>query len=167
MVVVSMILACLLAGCGYRFARQGGGAAVLIGKRIAIPVFANKSYRPNLEAILTESVIREVALRTGGKVVPVAEAELLLAGTVTSFGTYPVAYTSADKIKTYRARMTIDVTLMEMGSRKVLWKGGLAEGQDYPAESTISFQQNREQAAIAEIGRKLAQKLYRTVGEDY
>ena len=164
---VMLIACCLFAGCGYHLATQGGASPLLSGKRIAIPIFANKSYRPNLESLLTEQVIREFALRSGALVMSSNDADILLNGTVTAYTTVPVSYSSKDKITEYRADITLEATLVERGSRKVLWTGKISDRQEYPAEADISLQMNREVAATREICRKLALKLYLTIGQDF
>jgi hypothetical protein len=59
----------------------------MAGKTIAIPMWRSKSYRPNLEAVLTGSLVDEFALRSGGMVVAEDAAELLLTGTIVSYAT--------------------------------------------------------------------------------
>lgn len=164
---VALLCCCFLCGCGYRLAGTKNEASSGAGKSIAIPVFGNKSYRPTLETILTESLIQEFALRTGGKVVNEDEADLLLTGTVTAYSATPVSYTAGDTIKEYRADVTVEATILERKDRKVVWKGVLVESQIYPIDADIALQINREQAALREISRKLALRLYQKIGGDF
>ena len=160
----TFLLACsLLAGCGYHLANR----QVETGKTIAVPVFVNRSYRPGMEAVLAESIIGEFALHSGGRVKGEDEAELLLSGAVTAYATTPVSFTASDTIKEYRADMTIEATILERATRKVVWKGTLTDSQVYPIDADVALQINREKAAIREICRKLAQRLYQKSGEDF
>ena len=161
-----------LNGCGYHLAGGGGTASLIAGKTVAIPMWRNGSYRPNLEAVLTGSLINEFALRSGGLVVAEEAAELTLTGTILSYVTTAVSYTAADQIREYRATMTVDAVLAERRSQKVLWKGKLVASQDYPTTVNsvpqhIALQQNSEEAALREISRKLAQLLYQKVTENF
>lgn len=169
LLLAAVLGACLAsAGCGYRPAGQGDGLQVLQGKTIAIPLFASKAYRPGLETLLTEGLVQEFALRSGGKVVTEeGDADLLLSGTVTAYTSNPVSYTAADQIKEYRAEMTVTVALRDRASRKVLWQASLTENQDYPVETDIALQLNREKAAIREVCRNLARRIYVKAGEDF
>jgi outer membrane lipopolysaccharide assembly protein LptE/RlpB len=164
-----VIFLCIcLAGCGYRFAGQADGLHSLRGKSVAIPLFNSKAYRPGLETLLTQSVIDEFARRSGGRVVTeAAGAELLLLGTVTSYTSRPVSYTTSDRIAEYRAELAISAELRDRTGGKILWQGNLAEYQDYPVETDIALQLNREKAAVREVCRKLAERLYIKAGEDF
>lgn len=165
--IVALVFCCLLGGCGYHLAGTRDDTLQGTRKSIAIPVFANKSYRPALETILTESLIHEFALRTGGKVVDEEDADLLLTGTVTTYSTTPVSYTASDTIKEYRADVTVDATILDKRRHKVIWKGVLVESQIYPIDTDIALQINREQAALREISRKIALRLYQKIGGDF
>jgi outer membrane lipopolysaccharide assembly protein LptE/RlpB len=100
-------------------------------------------------------------------------AELLLTGTIVTYATTPLSYTSADQVREYRATMTVDATLTEKRTQKILWKGTLSASQDYPAninlaqQNRISLQQDSEEAALQEISRKIAQQLFQKMSENF
>jgi outer membrane lipopolysaccharide assembly protein LptE/RlpB len=169
--IISLILAAmlcgLLAGCGYQHAGYGSSDLLAGNKTISVPLFLNKTYRPNLEVICTASLVDEFAKRSGGKVVKEDVADLLLSGTVASYYSLPVAYTSIDTIKEYRVSITVKATLRDRPSQKVLWKGELTDTQTYPVFTDIALQQNAEEAAIREILRKIAQRLYQKINEQF
>ncbi len=175
-------------GCGYRHVGYGEGRSLSGGKTVGITLFANKSYRTNLEAILTASLVDEFARRSGGKVVADANAELLLSGTIDSYTEVPVSYTAFDVIKEYKATMRVMVTLRDNTSQKVLWKGDVTETQTFPSfadssllqtnvplrenigaqqQNTVALLQNTEDAAMKEMCRKLAQRIYQKITEDF
>ena len=162
-----------LSGCGYRLTSEAQTPSLIAGKTISIPMWRSKSYRPNLEAILTGSLVDEFALRSGGMVVAEDAAELLLTGTIVSYATAPISFTAADQVREYRATMTVDATLAEKRSQKVLWKGILSASQDYQAindpalQNRIALQQNSEDAALREISRKIAQQLFQKMEENF
>ncbi len=167
----------LLSGCGYHLSSSSGLSPAVAGKRIAIPVFANKSYRANVGSILTESLVDEFARRSGGRVISEGAADLVLTGTVLTYTTSPVSYTALDTVKEYRAVINVEATLAEKGSQKVIWKGTVSWNQDYPANTTftlqqegvdpIALQQNSEDAAIREICKKIALRLYQNVSAGF
>jgi outer membrane lipopolysaccharide assembly protein LptE/RlpB len=168
-----LALSCFLGSCGYHITSEAQTPSLLAGKTVAIPIWSSKSYRPKLEAILTGNLVDEFALRSGGKVVAEDAAELLLTGTIVTYVTTPVSYTAADQVREYRATMTVDATLKEKRSQKVLWKGILSASQDYQAindpsqQNRIALQQNSEDAAIREISRKIAQQLFQKMSENF
>ena len=162
-----------LSGCGYHLTSEAQAPSLIAGKTIAIPMWRNKSYRMNLEAIMTGSLVDEFTLLRGGMVVSDEAAELLLNGTIVNFTSTAVTYTSADLVREYRINMVVEATLTEKKSQKVLWKGTLSAGQDYPAlndpnlPNRIALQQNSEEAALREISRKIAQELYQKMSENF
>lgn len=161
-------IACsFIGGCGYRHVGYGEGRLESGAKTITIPLFANKSYRSNLEVIISASLVDEFAKRSGGKVVSGENADLQLSGTVESYTVVPVAYTSFDTIKEYRITIAVKAALKEKASQKVLWRGELNDTQTYPVFSDIALQQNAEEAAIREICRKISQRLYQKLSEDF
>ncbi len=180
---------CTLAGgCGYGHVGYGEGGGASGGKTVGITLFANKSYRTNLEATLTASLVDEFARRSGGRVIADSGAELLLSGTIDSYSEVPVSYTASDVIKEYKASMTVKVTLRDKVSQKVLWKGDVTETQTFPSfadssplltnvplrenignfqQNTVALLQNTEDAAVKEMCRKLAQRIYQKISEDF
>jgi len=162
------LIVCLFpTGCGYHLSATSGLPPAVAGKNLAIPMFTNKSYRANVGATLTESLVDEFARRSGGKVVSEESADLVLNGTVLTYATSPVSYSADDKVREYRAVMTVESTLIERNTRTVIWKGVLSWGQDYPANSDVGLQQNREEAAISEICHKVAQQVYQKISEGF
>lgn len=163
----------LMAGCGYHLTGSAEAPSQISGKTIAIPMWRSKISRPYLESVLTGNLVDEFALRSGGQVFGEEDADLVLTGTIVSYTTVAVSYTAADQVREYRATMTVDSTLTERRSQKVLWKGVLSSSQEYPASidvnapNRIALQQNSEEAALKEISRKLARQLYQKVTENF
>lgn len=155
----------LLNGCGYRLPSQTAKPAVA-GSTIGIALFANRSFRPNLESVLTNELVDEFAKRSVFTVVP-GEGDLSLNGAILSYGTSAVSYSGTDTVREYRAAMTVEATLRRSASQQVLWKGTLSWSQDFPANTNIALQQNNEEAAIQEISRKIARQLYIKITEDF
>jgi outer membrane lipopolysaccharide assembly protein LptE/RlpB len=170
---LAFAVSCLLSGCGYHLTSEAQTPSLTAGRTIAIPMWRNKSYRMNLENVMTGCLVDEFALRNGGKVVSEDAADLLLTGTIVSYTEAAVTYSSADLVSEYRMTMTVDAVLSEKSSKKVLWKGTLEASQDYPALSNpnvsnrMALQQNSEDAALLEISRKIAQKLFQKMSENF
>ena len=166
----SLLLALLtllfvLAGCGYRPVVLRGPMAEANG--VNVIMFANKSYRPGVAAVLTREVVDEFALRSGGKVLPADKADLELTGTVLNYQTVPISYTALDTIKEYKAVLGVQAVLRESRTQNVLWKGDLTEEQAFPVNEDISKQQNAEEAAIHKISRRLAEQIWQKLAERF
>jgi len=156
----------ILSGCGYH--HLGGIGSSNDGlDGVHIRIFANKSYRAGLETVATQSIIDEFARHSGGNSVNETTARLVLSGAVLSYAVAPVSYTAADRIAGYRSTVKLAASLVERQTGKIVWRGEVAESQDYPAQADISLQQNSETAAIAEICIRLAEQLHEKMQEDF
>lgn len=153
-----LLTGCLLvSGCGYQLANRPGGVSPLTGKTVAIQPFANRVYRPHLEAVLTRQMVDEFALRSGGLVATEEHAELLVEGAVTGYTVAQIAYSATDVSMQKRLTLTAEATLKDRKSQKVLWKGTLSLFQDYPSVNDLALQQNAQDAALVEVCRRLAE----------
>jgi len=155
----------LLAGCGYRPVALRGPLAEANGVNVVL--FGNKSYRPGIPGTLARDLVDELALRSGGKVLPGDQAQLELNGTVLSYSTIAVSYTAQDAIKEYRSVLTVQAVLVDHLTGKVLWKKDLTEEQVFPVNPNIGLQQNAEETAIDGLCRKLARDVWQKIGERF
>jgi outer membrane lipopolysaccharide assembly protein LptE/RlpB len=161
----ALLLLALLGGCGYHtvVARDPISGA----NGVNVIVFANKTYRPGVPALLARNLVDELALRTGGRVLPGDQAQLELTGAVLSYVSSAVSYTAADQIREYRLSVKVEAVLRERQTRKVLWKGELAEEQVYPVNANLALQLNAEEAAVDKICRRLSEDIWQKIGERF
>jgi hypothetical protein len=155
-----------IVSCGYHLPGWADVAKVE-PRPVHIAIFVNKTYRAHLEGKITNQVIQEFSR---GKAFPVAhseDAQLELSGSITSYSAGTVAYSATDTAVIYRATMTIEATLREKATNRVVWKGSLSASEEYPAQADLALQQNSENAAIDSISRKLSQRLYLDIVEDF
>lgn len=164
-VVMTVLALALLSGCGYHAVGTRGLLAEANG--VNVTVFSNKSYRPGLEGILARDLIDELALRTGGRVLPPDQAQLELTGSFLSYVTYAVSYTAQNTIKEYRTVITVQAILREQQSKKVVWKGDISGDQTFPVNANLALQQNAEEAAAAKICRRISEDIWRKIGETF
>jgi hypothetical protein len=164
-ILSALLLCCLLGGCGYHpvVARDPISGA----NGVNVIMFANKSFRPGVEAVLARDLVDELALRTGGRVLAGDQAQLELTGAVLSYTTWAVSYTSTDAIKEYKTAIKVDAVLRERQTQKVLWKGELTEDQSYPVNPNLALQLNAEEAAAAKICRRLSGDIWQKIGERF
>lgn len=167
LIVLLTLISALIPGCGYHSIAQDGQAHFGEGATVSIPIFSNKTYKPNLENVLLNDLISEFAKRNGLRVVERDESDYTLSGEVLTYGKLAISYTGYDIVKEYKATMTISATLRKNSNQKVVWKGQLSWSEDFPASSDIAIQQNSEDAAIQVICRRLAQQLYLRINEDF
>jgi hypothetical protein len=162
-----ILFSSLFSGCGYHSIAQDSHERFGEAATVSIPIFANKTYKPNLENILLNDLIGEFAKRKGLRVVRSEVSDYTLSGDVLSYGKTAIAYTGYDIVKEYSATITIAATLRKNSTQKVIWRGQLSWSQNLPASSDIAIQQNSEDAAIQVICQRLAQQLYLKINQDF
>ena len=160
-----LLLVSMVSGCGYHAVVPRD--PIIGANGVNVILFANKSYRPGVEAVLARDLVDELALRTGGKVLSGDQAQLELTGAVLSYATEAVSYTSLDAIREYKTSLKVEAVLREHVTRKVLWKGELTEQQVYPVNANLALQLNSEEAAAAKICRRLSEEIWQKIGERF
>jgi outer membrane lipopolysaccharide assembly protein LptE/RlpB len=162
-----VLIAFAAAGCGYRPIVDDSEALFGEGKTISIPIFTNKTYKPNLENVLANDLVDEFAKRKGLHIVESGAADYTLTGEVLSYGMLPLSYTRLDVVKEYRATMKVIATLRKNSTQRIIWKKEVSWYQDFSISADIAIQQNTEDVAIQEICRHLAQQIYLKTIEDF
>jgi len=160
-----LLLALLTGGCGYHAVLHH--EPLFAGQGVDVLVFANRSYQAGVEGVLARSLVDELALRTGGRVVTGNEAGLELTGTVMSYGSTAVSYNAQDQIREYRLDIAVEAVLRDRLTQKVVWKGELVESQTYPVNLNLALQRNSEEAAAAKACRRLAEDIWQKAGERF
>ncbi len=165
--ILVLLLAFLFPGCGYHAVSRDSVSRFGEGATVSIPIFANKTYRSNLENILLNNIVDEFSRRRGLRIVQTGSADYLLSGEVLHYDKNAVSYSGKDQIMEYAATMSLSATLRKSGNQAVVWRGRISWSQDFPASQDIGIQQNSEDAAVQEICRRLAQQLYLKITEDF
>jgi hypothetical protein len=103
-------------------------------KTISLGPFENRTREVGLEKTLAESLEDEVVQRGRLEVVAPGEGDVSLTGTIRSYTTQPVAFSSRDEALEYQAVMTVDLTLTRRSDGAVLWRAtGLRQAEEYSA----------------------------------
>ena len=103
--LLSTALAGSLAGCaGYRV----GSLLPPEIQTVAVPTFENRTTEPLLENVVTDAVIRELQTEGTLRIVPEAQADCVLRGTITDYQLVPLRYSRSDRAvpSEYRAVIT-------------------------------------------------------------
>ncbi len=120
-VVVAIVTAALVAGCGYALAGRGSFLPAEI-RIVGIPQLQNQSNFFNVEQVLSEKLRTEFIGRGKFTVIPdSAGADAVLTGTVTNISVQPVGFTDQQLASRYLFTMTMRVEFTEAGTSRVLW----------------------------------------------
>jgi TolB-like protein len=152
--------------CGYHL--SGSGRSLPAGAAtIAIPDFKNQTSRPQVEQFVTFAIREEFVRRSRLRLAESPRnADLLLEGTIISFKTSPVSYSSEGEANLYEVRLTLDVRLIDMKSGDLIFQGnGLAFQETYETENADFFSQ--ETGSLAKIAEKFASSIVSSVLENF
>jgi outer membrane lipopolysaccharide assembly protein LptE/RlpB len=163
---IGVLLAGLF-GCGYHL--QGRGDTLPGGVRyVHVAIFRNATYEPFLENAVTNALIDRLASSPGVELVANPDmADAVLTGSVTRYTNSSLSYDGNDRIAEYRARMTVEAALRHADTAQVLWKGTSHGTEDYLASADKAQEDDREEAAVAEVARRLADELYSRMIDDF
>lgn len=152
--IIALLAALAVTGCGYRFV----GAPTPQGAHsIEVAFFENRTMKANIEPAVAEAVSAELALR-GWRVGK--RGGHILRGTIAAYEIPPASYDRRDRIVEYRAKMTIDASLTEKETGRVVWGRRFFLQREYPFDESYTRQENNEEAAIAEMSRNLAREIH-------
>jgi outer membrane lipopolysaccharide assembly protein LptE/RlpB len=166
--LATVVSALALCGCGY----------TLVGKTSTLPpsirvihfqTFANKTTRVGLEQRLSSEVAKELASR--GRFSVQAEstgADADLAGEVTGFDLFAVAFDDAGRAKEYQVRITARVSLKTLPDEKVLWENpSFTFQENYALSTSAASYVDRENEAIDRVAERFAESLVSSLLEGF
>lgn len=99
--------AVLVVACGY-----SAGPLTRSGwRKVHVPLFVNQTYYRDLEVELTRQVAAELGARPGISIVPLADADIVLAGTIVDFEQRVLSEDAEDRVRESSAvtRVRIEV----------------------------------------------------------
>ncbi len=156
--VLSVLCFLFLSGCaGYHIAGKGGSLPGGI-QSISVPIFTNKTAKPEIESTISppfsDELIKTGLVKVGSR------GEGTLKGTIKEYTLSSISFDPQDKVKKYRLTVVIDLVLVESSSGKVLWEGlGLRDSEEFLAPGDRISETN-EKAALKKIATDLA-KLFK------
>jgi outer membrane lipopolysaccharide assembly protein LptE/RlpB len=165
LIIIALLV--LLAGCGYHFPGKSGALPGDV-QQLQIPLFANRTAKPQLENLLS-SRVSEVFARNH-KVTLVeqaAQAEAVLEGVIRSYSVTALSYNQNDDISEYRATLTVEANLRQVEDGRLLWSGVLSWDENYIADDDKGRQSDLENEAIDEIVLRLAEELLYRMLDDF
>ena len=167
----SLLLALSLfsAGCGYALVGRSNFLDPKV-KTIQVPAFINRTTRVELEQYVTQAVADEFVSRGRLKLVTTpGEADVILRGSMDSFGIFPIAFNPQGRATQYQISATAKIELVDHRNEdKVLWKNDqyrFAENYQVNVDSSDAFDQ--ESRAIREIAVRFAETLVTNLLEGF
>jgi outer membrane lipopolysaccharide assembly protein LptE/RlpB len=168
-------------GLALLLAAAGGAAAcgyALVGKASSLPesirvvqftTLENLTPRVGLEQRLSGEIARELASRGRFQVQSGAEgADAVLAGAVTGFHLYPVAFDSQGRATDYQVQVSARVALKTLPGDSPIWDNPAFTFRDnYQFSSSAASYVDRENEAIDRVSGRFAQSLVTSLLEGF
>ncbi len=147
---------CMLAGCAqYRF----GSNVPQELRTIAVPVFENASGFPEIDALVTQYVLREIQREGTFKIAPLESASLKLLGKLSKSDTDSLSYDRnyGSMTSEYRYALVAKITLVERGSGKLLI-------DNVPIKANTTFLTHGDMlTGLQDAGPRVAKELARAI----
>jgi outer membrane lipopolysaccharide assembly protein LptE/RlpB len=143
----------VISGCGYhitgKVARMPGGV-----ESLAIPVFENRTAKPDIESDLTAAFVTELV--TSVKVEGTAGHAMY--GVIKRYELRPVSYTKSDINQEYRLTVELALTIVDKSNGQIIWREDkITDYEDYTVNiNDVTETTESEEAALRKLARDTA-----------
>lgn len=166
--LVLLAVAAACAGCGYHLAGHGSTLPPEV-RSVGIPIFENRTSRPELEQRVTGAVIDEFSTRGRVRILPGEQgADAVLRGTLYTYTTTPVVLNEQGRARRYEILITARVVLMQAATDKILWEDDhfLFKRQYDVPETSVAFV-DQEIIAIDDVATDFAKTIVTSILEGF
>ncbi|MDR1396495.1 MAG: LPS assembly lipoprotein LptE [Desulfarculales bacterium] len=164
--LLCLFLSLLVAGCGYSFRHNRSNLPEDI-KTISIPMFSNMTNEIRLEAIVTEQMRYQFTQSRILKMVPEAEADVVLIGSIIGVYADDVSLTEWMHSSQRRVSITISARLLRAGSGEVLYQGSVQQQRSYSLEGANASATEARTEALKVAARDAAQTIHDGVLQNF
>ena len=162
---IILVLWVVFSACGYRFAGSGSFPAGI--KTMSISIFENRSVVTGLENTVTNDLIYEVTRRKEVALISKDKAEANLSGVIVSTRTGAISRVDVGTSTERRVTLTLNLKLTDT-SGIIIWSAdGVAESEAYVVEDDKRGTEQNRQDAISKASKRLAEKIYNRLTEDF
>lgn len=169
-IVITLILALSIAGCGYttRSLLPSEYKTIYVDNvKNSINVTAEqdnlrmyRGYRPGMEVDVTKSIIDRYLFDGNLKVASEEKADLILKSEMTDFKRDALRYDANDNIEEYRVKIVVNMELQDAKTGKTLWKENSFAGETtYRTSGTMVKTENAAvNDAINDLARRVVER---------
>lgn len=151
----------LLPACGYRVVGSEPAGPDHPRVTVAITPFENRSMEPGLETIFANDMIRAfqasgvAQVQAGG-----GQADYVLLGTIKKLEHSSTAYLDIERSLIRRATLTVEISLKEARTNKIIWKGTEIVRSDYVADKYYGIGEATREQGLRQMSVRLAQRVH-------
>lgn len=164
---IAMLLGTVMS-CGYRFTGSDSGR-FSPNQSIWVDFIRVEINGPSsLQTVLRRALLDEFhALRGITQSGSSQAADMRIAGKVMSYQLRPVSFNYLDKTNKYRLSVEVELEVMPAGGTGGGRAYVMSAFQDFPAGSDLALQRSAEEAALAAVSQKIAQRFIVSMEQDY
>ena len=156
-----LLAALMLIGCGYRFA-AGEESVDPAVRTIFVDVFTNKTSEAHAENIFRTAFINRFVQSGRFKLSSSrGEADAICRGTIRSLQVSPLAYKASNLAAEERLTITLEISLEERESGRVIWSDGSFTGTGDYTVTSVGVTEASRKNALVKLASDTAERAYR------
>ena len=155
----------VLWNCSYRF--SGTGSLPSDITRIYVSVIENKTSDSGIEKYITDDLINEFILRRKDVLSRQEDAEGILSGSIEYIRDTPIAHSSQSKSTQRRVVLGIVLKLVDQKGKKMWAVNGINANEAYNVTEDKTLTEQNKKAAIQVLSKRLAEKIYNRLTDDF
>jgi outer membrane lipopolysaccharide assembly protein LptE/RlpB len=158
--ILLILLTLFVSGCGYHVPGASDSWVGGDARLVYVQLFENMTAEPYLDNYMTDALVEELSRSRLFELTENLEAaEVLIGGTVDSFTSNAISYSSTDRITDYRATMAITVRLLDNANDKIMWREKMRRSEDYSAAVNKNLQLEGQRLTARQVAKRLAEDI--------
>ena len=162
---LGLVVACLLAACGYQPLGETGPPA---GRRaLVVQAITNETLRPGIQGVVSAELLRQLRLQGIASGPEAGPPDLVLSGGITAYLNEAIAFGVQDIGRRFRVRVTMAATLARRSDGAVRLMETIVGEAFYTAGAGAVTTRNAEDEAARRAAQDVASKLVARVLEEW
>jgi outer membrane lipopolysaccharide assembly protein LptE/RlpB len=160
-----IIVALFFSACGYRFAGSGNLPEGI--QTIAIDIFENRTTETGLENTITNDLIYEFTRKGRSVQKNRKKADAILTGVIESERISTISRQSQQSALARRVEITVSLKLTGSDGRVKWSASNVSASEDYDVATDRQVTDINKRKAIENLSKKLAERVYNRLTEDF
>ncbi|MGD2096966.1 MAG: LPS assembly lipoprotein LptE [Desulfobacterales bacterium] len=161
-----ILTAVVWAGCGYRFANQGGFPGNT--ERLFVNVLDNKTQETGVENLVTAALLSELTLRkTHHLADKLADADVVLSGTVNHVNLRTISTSKSTVAAERRVTVMVSLTLRKTDGRTVWAVSDISDSEAYRVNVNQQITDANRLMAIRVLSKRIAERVVNRFSDDF
>ena len=155
----------IVSACGYKFTGSGSFPAGI--KSICVVTLENRTSETGAENIFTNDLIYEVTRDDKVLLTKKDKADALLSGVIKSMNIQTISHTGTHSSLERRVTITVDVKLTDPNATVIWYANNVSANETYDVMPDKLATEQKRRDAISALSKRLAQKLYARITDDF